>query len=289
MKSKPHVIAQPTNLLRNMRPLSVVSWLICLLCSVNLMGQSFGAEFVDDIQFPHDAILLPSPFSPFLIGPYAGPDYTIHRGQFQMSENGIPCCTFEKGSGLGFTAGIKSFITLGEKSYLSPRVAYTRHNGSFESFTEEFPFFGADDTVENMRFRDELSAPIPTFAADLFYCYRIDSNLGLYIVGGPAIEYISSAEFSKTETIVGPDGLVYLNGGDSITGGSNVVRSVDIDYIDNVSRLVFGARAGLSLLYPLSETIYLNPEVTVSLPVTVIADNWRMLEVQGTFGVIFGL
>ena len=254
---------------------------ILLLSALRVTGQSFGATEIVEPPLPHDAILLPSPFFPFLIGPYAGPDYTLHRGEFQMSENGIPCCTFEKGSGLGFTAGVKSFISLGEKSFLSPRIAYTRHNGSFESFSEYFPFFGADDTVENMRFRDQLSAPLPTFAADLFYCYRIDSGLGLYVIGGPAVEYIGSATFEKTETIVGPDGVTYLSGGTE--------RQVEIDYVGETSRVVFGARAGLSLLYALSETLYLNPELTFSLPVTVINGNWRMFEAQGTFGVIFGL
>ena len=171
---------------------------MCCLLPGSLSGQAFGEEGMVEfaLPLPHDAILLPSPFSPFLIGPYAGPDYTVHRGDFRMTENGIPCCIFEKGSGLGFTAGVKSFIPLGEKSYLSPRIAYTKHNGAFESFSEPFPFFGADDTVENMRFRDELTTPLPTLAAVLFYCYRLDSGLGLYVVAGPAVEYITAARRS---------------------------------------------------------------------------------------------
>ena len=252
--------------------------------STTLHGQSFGEEsgMAVVIPYPHDAILLPSPFIPWLIGPYAGPDYTIHRGEFQMTEDGIPCCIFEKGTGLGFTAGIKAYFPLGEKTYLSPRIAYTKHNGAFESLTEPYPFFGAKDTIEEARFRDELTTPLPTFAADFFFSYRIDSGLGLYLVGGPALEYITAADFGKTETIVAPDGVTYLSSGET-------EREVEIDYTAEAARVVFGARAGLSLLYPLSETFYLNPEITFSLPVTVVSDKWRMFEMQGTFGVLFGL
>ena len=230
---------------------------------------------------PHDAILLPSPWHPMLFGPYFGPDFTVNRGEFQITENGIPCCTFEEGTGLGYTAGMKIFFPLGGKSYVIPRIAYTRHNGSFESLPKWFPFRGTRDSVELTRFRDELTAPLPTLAADLFFSYQIDSGLGLYVAGGPALEYITRARFSMTETIAEPDGVTFIDG--------STTREIEIDYIEEASQVVLGARAGLFLLYPITDFIYLNPELTVSLPVTVINDNWRMFEVQGTVGLMFAL
>ncbi len=232
---------------------------------------------------PHDAILLPTPFHPFLIGPYAGPDYTVHRGNFTMVEDGIVCCTFDRGTGLGFTAGLKSFLPFGGENFLSPRLAFTLHNGAFQNLSEPFPLFGVGDTIEDVRFRDELTTPLPSVAFDLMYCYRLglDSTIGLYAIAGPGIEYIAEASFTKTEGIAVLDGVTYLDGTDE--------RQVEIDYTEESARVVLTARAGISLLYKLSETLYLNPEVTASLPITVINDNWRMFEIQGTFGLIFGL
>lgn len=232
---------------------------------------------------PHDAILLPTPFKPFLIGPYAGPDYTVHRGNFTMVEDGIVCCTFDRGTGLGFTAGLKSFLPFGGENFLSPRLAFTLHNGAFQNLSEPFPLFGVGDTIEDVRFRDELTTPLPSVAFDLMYCYRLglDSTLGLYAIAGPGIEYIAEASFTKTEGIAVLDGVTYLDGTDE--------RQVEIDYAEESARVVLTARAGISLLYKLSETLYLNPEVTASLPITVVNDNWRMFEIQGTFGLIFGL
>lgn len=245
---------------------------------------SAGADLAArPIPFPHDAILLPSPFVPFLIGPYFGPDYTVHRGNFTMVEDGITCCTFERGTGLGYTAGVKSFLPFGGDNYLSPRIAYTRHNGAFQSYSEPFPLLGLEDTIEDVRFRDELTTPLPTLAADLLYCYRVglDSTVGLYLVGGPGLEYIAGASFTKKETIADLDGVTYLNGDSE--------REVEIDYGEESAKLVFAARLGVSMLYKLSERFYLNPEVTGSLPVTVVNDNWRMFEIQGTLGLILGL
>lgn len=227
---------------------------------------------------PHDAILLPSPWVPVLWGPFVGPDYTLHRGSFRLYEEGILCCEFEKGEGLGFTAGVRAFFPLGFSSYLSPRIAYTRHNGSFTTATGPFPFRGLNDSVEQMYFREELSAPLPTFAADLFFLQRIDSALGLYIGGGPSLEYLAEARFTKTERITDPEGLTYLDG--------TTEREQEVDFDLEAADLVVGGRFGLVMLYRLTDRIYLNPEITASLPISVVSEQWRMFELQGTLGVM---
>ena len=200
-----------------------------------------------------------------------------------MVEDGIVCCTFDRGTGLGFTAGVKALLPFGGDNFLSPRLAFTLHNGAFQNLSEPFPLFGVGDTIEDVRFRDELETPLPSVAFDLLYFYRlgIDSSLGLYAVAGPGVEYIAEASFTKTEGIAILDGVTYLDGTNE--------QQREIDYKEESARVVVTARAGFSLLYKLSETLYLNPEITASLPITVVNDNWRMFEIQATFGLIFGL
>lgn len=232
------------------------------------------------IVLPHDAILMPTPWSLWFIGPYAGPDYTIHRGNFQLYEEGILCCQFEEGAGLGYTVGVKTFFPLSERSYLSPRIAWTRHAGDFSARSELFPFRGLNDSVELMTFDETLSTPIPALAADLLYIYRLDSATGFYIGAGPSAEYLIETRFTKSEEITGPPGLTYLDG--------TTERTQEIDFEQEANRFVFGGRFGAGLLYPISESLRLNPEILFSLPVSVVSGEWRMFEIQATLGVLIG-
>lgn len=250
-----------------------------LLTPSLLTGQ---VEELDAADFlPHDAILLPTPWSPWFIGPYGGPDYTVHRGDFELYEDGILCCRFDNGEGLGYTAGVKTFLPLAEKTYLSPRVAYTRHNGTFTEVSEEYPFRGLNDSVELMTFTEELETPIPAFAADLIFAYQLDSATGFYLGAGPSVEYLIETQFTKSEQITGPNGLTFLDG--------TVDRFQEIDFAPDANTFVIGGRLGAGMLYPLTESIRVNPELLVSLPVSVVSGQWRMFEVQLTVGVLFGV
>lgn len=260
-----------------LRIAAVIPVLLCVTL------QSASAQAGTDPQAstaiqPHDAILIPTPWVPILIGPYVGPDYTIHRGDFRLYEDGILCCEFEQGEGLGYTAGIRAFFPLGFTSYISPRIGYTRHAGTFTTRTGPYPFRGLNDSVEEMYFTEELTTPLPAFAADLFYLQRIDSSLGLYIGGGPSVEYLSEARFRKRERITAPEGVTYLDGTSE--------REQEIDFDVEAADLVFGGRLGLVMLYPVTDWLYLNPELTASLPISVVSEQWRMFEVQGTIGVM---
>jgi len=252
---------------------------ILTMISLSASGQiSTGPGNASAALQPHDAILVPSPWVPVLIGPYVGPDYTLHRGNFRLYEDGILCCDFERGDGWGFTAGLRAFFPLGFTSYISPRIGYTRHAGAFSTRTGPFPFRGLGDSVETIYFTEELSTPLPAFAADLFFLQRIDSSLGLYIGGGPSVEYLAEARFTKSDRITSPEGVTWLDG--------TTERVQQIDFEVEAADLVFGGRLGLVMLYPITDWLFLNPELTASLPISVVSEKWRMFEVQGTVGVM---
>lgn len=230
---------------------------------------------------PYDAILLPSPWMPFLIGPYGGPDFSFHDGSFTTSEDGVVCCEFDKGNGVGFIGGIRSFIPISEKSYISPHIAYVKHTGTFETLGEELPFFGADDSIETLRYLDILTTPIPTVLVEVTWAFKLDSAKGFYVALGPSFEYLISASFHKEERLVAPDGVQFLGGGTE--------RPIEIDYIGEVSRGLLGVRGGAGLLRPITRDIWLNLEVTANVPINTIAENWRIYELQGIVGVLFAL
>ena len=52
------------------------------------------------LPFPLDRILNPDTRG-IMIGPYGGINFNMHSGEFVLTENGIVCCTFDEGTGLG--------------------------------------------------------------------------------------------------------------------------------------------------------------------------------------------
>jgi hypothetical protein len=53
----------------------------------------------------------------------------------------------------------------------------------------------------------------------------------------------------------------------------------------------FSAKAGLGVLFELNRTVYINPEVSYSLPLTALSKegNWKVSAVEGSLGLLFAL
>ncbi len=43
------------------------------------------------------------------------------------------------------------------------------------------------------------------------------------------------------------------------------------------------------MIYPVTDFLFLNPEISVSLPVSVVSGEWRMFAVQATLGIGLGI
>ncbi|MBL7986487.1 MAG: outer membrane beta-barrel protein [Chlorobi bacterium] len=231
---------------------------------------------------PFDRILNPDTRG-ILIGPYGGGNFNMHNGQFVLTENNIVCCTFDEGSGIGPVFGAKAMIPLGEQLSLSPRIAYESRAGDFETTSDPVPIFGQNNQVENVIFTDRLEANLATFNMDLLGTYTL-TDFGLYLALGPSAGIVMGKDFTKTETITTPDGVVYQNG----TGTEQQLFTGELDIVNT---LQFELRGGLGAIIGITDAISLNPEVLYGFPFTKISkeDDWKTSPIQFTIGLLFAL
>jgi hypothetical protein len=248
----------------------ISAFLLLVLASTSVMAQS------------NDRILEPGVGLQIMIGPYGGVDVNMHQGEFYTTQNGIVCCQFEEGSGIGAAAGVKGMIQLAEDFSLSPRILYEDRGGTFISREENYPILGEGNRVERVTFENRLDVSLHTLNIDLLGTYTV-APFGLYVAAGPTASVVIGQSFSKKISIYSPTGVRFLNG--------STTMSVDPGEQDIVRPLLFSARGGLGAMLQLGESIHLNPEVLYTLPFGRLSkqDNWKASSIQATLGVMVTL
>ena len=241
-----------------------------------------NAVAVRPFPLPFDRILNPDARG-ILVGPYAGINFNMHSGEFVLTENGIVCCTFNEGSGIGPVFGAKAMIPLTDQLSLSPRLAYESRKGDFETASDPVPIFGQNNQVENVIFTDRLEANLATFNIDLLGTYTL-ADFGLYVALGPSAGIVMGKDFTKTEEITTPSGVEFQNG----TGTEQELFSGELDIVNT---LQFELRGGLGATIEISDAIFLNPELLYGFPFTKISkeDDWKTSPIQFTLGILFSI
>ena len=250
--------------------------LCCLiaLCANTLSARDGGPGY------PDDRILFPGNVRMLLAGPYGGIDANMHKGTFSTTEGGLPCCTFDNGSGIGLVAGLKAFIPLSDNFDISPRLLYENRGGKFTGALQSYPIRGQNNAVEIATLENTLDIALHTMTLDLFASYTFTS-FGLYVAAGPSASLLLGKNFSQTERIVAPPGVTYLGG-----ATSKEVFSGDFGITNSA---LFALRGGLGAIFPVSASIRLNPEVLYSFPLNKLSKDgdWKVSSVQATLGVLF--
>ncbi|MBI5645998.1 MAG: outer membrane beta-barrel protein [Ignavibacteriae bacterium] len=249
--------------------------LLAILCSAAPAGS-------DGPIHPEDRILFPGAARFILAGPYGGIDAAFHTGRFSTTSNGLLCCSFDEGDGIGLVAGFKAFIPIGGRFDLSPRILYENPGGDFTAILQQYPIRGRNNAVEFVTLDNTLEVTLHMLSAELLATYTFTS-FGLYAALGPSAGFILGNRFVKTETIAGPPGVTYLDGSTSkemYAGSSDIVRGS-----------VFTLRGGLGAKIPISRSITLNPEVLYGFPLSTVSTdgNWKVSTLQATLGVLFPL
>jgi len=254
--------------------------------TIDVSGGSMDQPAIPEGRFllfplPVDRILEPTGRSP-MIGLFGGPNVAMHSGLFTISENGIVCCTFEDGTGVGLVLGLKAFIPIADRIDITPRISYETRPGKFTTLGEPLPILGANNQVQTMRFEDELNVDLQGLAIDPMASYTL-TDFGLYIVLGPSISFVMSKGFTKDETIATPVGVVYKTGG-------TTKRLVEGD-IENVESTQIGGRGGLGARIAVTDAICVNPEVLYTVPFMKVTsvDAWKTSALQGTIGILINL
>ncbi len=230
---------------------------------------------------PIDKILYPGR-TLYLIGPYGGIDYNIHTGKFATTQDELVCCNFEDGTGVGPVAGFKAFLSPYRTWTISPRLLYENYTGTFSADPETLPIFGENNMVEDWTFQDDLEISLGALSVELLYVQKI-VDMNLYVAAGPSVNYIITNNFRKTEHIIDPPGVAYLDGSTS--------KLLLDDKLDIITPLLLTLRGGLGGVIPIGKNFYLNPEVLYGFPLTIVSDNgeWRVTTIQATLGVLYQL
>jgi hypothetical protein len=231
---------------------------------------------------PIDKILYPGAMVRILLGPYAGINLNMHSGQFSTSENGVTCCNFSEGDGIGLVAGIKAFIPISDAFRISPRLFYEQRGGDFTAELLSYPFFGANQMLEYVDMENKLEASLGTIGVDLFASYHT-GVAGIYLAAGPSFCFVASQNFRKTESILRPSGVTYLDGSTS--------KAVFDGELEIVQDLLFGLRGGVGMLLPVTSEIQLDFEALYHLPLNSVSSesDWNASAFQATIGILFEL
>lgn len=264
-----------------MGPHRFISILSLALLALAFTSRPLTAEPPPFFPMPKDNILEPGG-RPILAGIAGGIDYNIHRGEFYLSEDGIVCCRFEEGSGIGPVAGARAFIPLSDEIDLSPRLQYEGRGGEFRSISDPLPFFGSNNEVEMVRFEDRLETTIGTIGVDVLASYRV-TEFGLYVAAGPSAGFVVTKSFIKSESIAEPSGVKYLDG--------STAKETFRGELDIVNPVLLSIRGGIGATLEVADGIHINPEILYGLPLNRISkeDNWKAGTVQATLGILIAL
>lgn len=233
---------------------------------------------------PDDVVLGPVAGSALSIGLFGGIISSTHSGTFTIVEEGILCCEFDGASGVGPTIAVRGeYYPKDDRTWgVAARIAWEDQSAEFESDVEQLLIFGENNEPEEADFQNRLDASMTAITISPLFMVRL-IDFDLYISAGPAITLYTSPTFDKTERIVGPSGVTYLD-------GSTETALPDLP-MEGINSTGIGFTAGLDLRYPLTERIALGGEIYYRLPVTKITSDgeWKVSNVIAAVGAVFSL
>ncbi|MGE3800322.1 MAG: hypothetical protein AB7H80_04815 [Candidatus Kapaibacterium sp.] len=278
---------------------------LTLFTLLALVGRSFGQDFEatetptsaieaqpalrslppsSEVLFPTDKVFGPASGPRILLGLFGGIISNSHSGIFSLREDGILCCQFDGASSVGLTVALRGDYFPNANGFwgLSLRAGWEDQSAEFESEVEQLLIFGEDNEPEKADFQNRLNASLSAISISPLAMFKL-LDFDLYFSAGPTITLYSSPTFDKTEQILGPTGVTYLD-------GRTEVEFPDIP-VDGVSSSTIGFTAGLDLRYPLTENIYLGSELHYRLPLTKITtdEDWKVSNIIATIGASLAL
>ncbi|MFZ1729695.1 MAG: hypothetical protein WAV84_06155 [Bacteroidota bacterium] len=216
---------------------------------------------------PRPAILSAqsSPAPPIYLGVSAGMTLRWQEGTMLTSDGYYDCCSFTGGNGVGFAAGARLLYPLSNSIFLRVGLGWEYAVSDFSSERKSYPILGQGNTVEYVDFQDDLAITFPAIQTDAGVVLMI-IDPGLYITAGPAVTIPFPPTWKQTETITGPVGVKYLDG-----GISRVLFDTDIPQTRPFVSLRFGGGA----LIPVTNAITISPEMTYSIPLMEMQPDFK--------------
>jgi hypothetical protein len=166
------------------------------------------------------------------------------------------CEPFVDGSGMGFSVGLRMMYPIGEDLFLRGGAGWEQAAGEFSETRRGYPILGQGYKVEFVDMQNDLETTISTLQIEAGVAYRL-LDAGVYVSAGPVLTLPLSAHWKQTETISGPSGVIYTEGGETVV-------LLDEDVPDMSAFL--GLRFGAGVMLPLTDGLVLAPELQYTLP-----------------------
>lgn len=233
---------------------------------------------------PGDRVLEPGRTKIFG-GMYLGLSINAHSGEFALVEDGVRCCDFDGGGGVGGVIGARGdyFLERDSRYGFSGRISYEGHGGGFDGNVERLPIFGRDNLVEEADFQHSLDVSLGTLDFSGLFMYKIGRvtkrEIDIYASAGPSLWFHLSRNIDKTTDIISPVGVTYLDGTTSKT-------FTDLEQ-DMLSAAGFGLLGGFNIRYELRDSYYFGWEFLYRLPFTDVSgsEDWSVSNLLLTVGL----
>lgn len=184
--------------------------------------------------------------------------------------------TIEEGNGIGFLFGAALDFPLSESVGFMARLNY--HTRAASSTTTTFPvpafrFLPDGSAVPvDATMQDEVDLTFGHFALDLLLRVQLQQD-AWYLFFGPSFSSILSNEVTLKQSIVDPQDIYYVEefiDGDDIVNNFRTAESTT--ELAGFAEGRFDLKFGLGTWIPLSDDLFLTPELSVAWPLLKLID-----------------
>lgn len=257
--------------------------LLCsLLCAVDLAAQSGGdvlrpgrggGRIIDEPSAPlvwYLGVDAGITWSTFMNGPisyYTPNPYFPPSLLYDYLDFALPA-TVDEGSGLGFAVGATLDLALTPSFGLQLRGLYNRRAGSFDETVDMLEIHPETSTMLTTVTRDKTEWTFDYVNVDLLARIQLAPE-SFYLLIGPSIGFLAGNQAALTQEIVQPFDIYYQEANYQTTPTERELKTASMSHeISGFSGTRVDLRAGVGTWIPISEGLYLTPELTLSYPLT---------------------
>jgi hypothetical protein len=184
--------------------------------------------------------------------------------------------TMDAGNGIGFVIGAALDFPLSENIGLMARVNYHTRTGSSTRSTfpvEAYRFFD-DGSVEEVdaTIEDKVDLTFSHLSLDVLFRVQLQKD-AWYLFFGPSFSGILSNEAALKQRIVEPEDIYYIEefiDGDDIVNNFRSAESTS--ELSGFAGGRFDVKFGLGTWIPLSDNLFLTPEISIAWPLMKLVD-----------------
>ncbi|MBU3679601.1 MAG: OmpA family protein [Candidatus Kapabacteria bacterium] len=223
----------------------------------------------------------------YRLGGFAHGVQSFHVADFGALPGVLSCCqSFTGGTATSFSGGILAEFPLRERIRIEARLGFASLSGDFsrtekignEPVLEDGP--GPRQTRRDVNVRHDFTSSIPLFTIEPSLLYSVNDRITAQ--AGLRMGIMGSTSYSQRETLIEPEGYVFLNGSTIRNQSEGQIPLAAVQQM----HVIIGGRYDLVT----TNSYTISPEVRYALPLSNISDvNWAVHSVQAGVSVRFGV